>query len=94
MENKNLLIVALQVILIIGLVIYFNKKNNTLLIHIQDLSQRVDEQEDLLQKHEDIIKKLVVTINKLVQVAPSPVVTAPVPPTVRSQNLQSQISGT
>ena len=31
--------------------------------HIEDLAQRLEEQEDLLQKHEEIIKKLVQTVN-------------------------------
>ena len=66
-ENKNLIIAGLQLVIIIGLIVYFNKRNNKLVNQIQDLTQRIDEQDDLIQKHEDIIKKLIGSLNKVVQ---------------------------
>ena len=54
-----------EVIVLIGLTFYFNQKNKKLMNHIEDLAQRIEEQEDLLQKHENIIKKLVASVNDL-----------------------------
>ena len=50
--------IASEIVVVIGLTFYFNQKNKKLMGHIQDLSQRIEEQEDLLQKHAEIIKKL------------------------------------
>ena len=64
MENKQQLIhVASEIVVIIGVVFYFNQKHKKMLKHIEDLSQRLEEQEDLVQKHEEIIKKLVESVN-------------------------------
>jgi hypothetical protein len=45
------------------IIFYFSSKNKKLLGHIEDLSQRLEEQEDIIQKHELIIKQLVHVIN-------------------------------
>ncbi len=55
--------IASEIVVVIGLTFYFNQKNKKLMSHIEDLSQKIEEQEDLLQKHEQIIKKLVESIN-------------------------------
>ena len=58
--NKQLMIhVASEIIVLSGITFYFNQKNKYLLSHIETLSQRVEEQEDIINKHEDIINKLV-----------------------------------
>lgn len=65
MENKQQMVhIASEIIVLIGLTFYFNQKNKKLMGHIEDLSQRVEEQEDLLQKHEQVIRKLVDFINQ------------------------------
>ena len=48
--------IASEVVVLVGLTFYFNQKNKKLMRHIEDLAQRVEEQEDLLQKHEQIIQ--------------------------------------
>ena len=53
-----------EVVVVVALTFYFNQKNKKLMAHIEDLAQRVEEQEDLLQKHEQIIKQLVDHISK------------------------------
>jgi len=53
-----------EVMVLVGLTFYFTQKNKKLGDHIEDLAQRVEEQEDLLQKHEQIIKRLVDHITK------------------------------
>lgn len=64
MENKQQMIhIASEVVVLLGLTFYFNKKNKKIMEHIEDLAQRIEEQEDLLQKHEQVIKKLVNFIN-------------------------------
>jgi hypothetical protein len=64
MENKQMIHIASEIVVVIGLTFYFNQKNKKLMSHIEDLSQRIEEQEDLLQKHEQIIKKLVESIKQ------------------------------
>jgi len=65
MENKQMLHIVSEVVVLLGLTFYFNQKNKKMMGHIEDLAQRVEEQEDLLQKHEQIIRKLVDFINTL-----------------------------
>ena len=65
LENKQMVHIASEIIALIGLTFYFNQKNKKLMNHIEDLAQRIEEQEDLLQKHENIIKKLVASVNEL-----------------------------
>ena len=66
LENKQIIHIASEIVILLGLTFYFNQKNKKLLGYIEDLSQRVEEQEDLLQKHEEIIKKLVEFINNII----------------------------
>ena len=56
--------IASEIVVVIGITFYFNQKNKKLMGHIQDLSQRIEEQEDLLQKHDQIIKKLAESIKQ------------------------------
>lgn len=64
-ENKQQVIhVASEIVALVGLTFYFNQKNKKLLGHIEDLAQRVEEQEDLLQKHEAMIRKLCEILNQ------------------------------
>lgn len=86
LENKQMIHIVSEVVVLIGLTFYFNQKNKKLLNHIEDLAQRIEEQEDLIQKHENIIKKLVSSINELhannlPQALPKNVMKKPVPNT-------------
>ena len=65
LENKQMLHIISEIIVLIGLTFYFNQKNKKLLNHIEDLAQRLEEQEELIQKHENIIIKLVSSVNEL-----------------------------
>lgn len=76
LENKQLVHIASEVVILLGLTFYFNQQNKKLKGYIEDLVQRVEEQEDLLQKHEQIIRKLVEHINQMPVVPPQ---AAPVP---------------
>ena len=65
LENKQLIHIAAEIIILVSLVYYFNQKHKKLLTIVEDLAQRIEEQEDLIQKHEKIIEKMVATINTL-----------------------------
>ena len=64
LENKQIIHIATEIVALMGIIFYFSSKNKKLLSHIEDLSQRLEEQEDLIQKHEKIIKQLVQIVNK------------------------------
>lgn len=63
MENKQMIHIASEIVALVGLTFYFNQKNKKLLGHIENLAQKIEEQEDLLQKHEHIIKKMLEFMN-------------------------------
>jgi predicted O-linked N-acetylglucosamine transferase (SPINDLY family) len=62
-ENKQIIHIATEVVVLLGITFYFSQKNKKLLEHIEDLSQRLEDQEDMIQKHEQIIKQLVQAVN-------------------------------
>ena len=64
MENKQMIHIASEIIVLGGLIYYFNQKNKKLLSHIQDLSRKIEDQEGILQKHEEIIRKMSEFINQ------------------------------
>ena len=63
LEKKDIIHIATEIVVFIGITFYFSSKNKKLLEHIEDLSKRLEEQEDIVQKHEKIIIQLVQTIN-------------------------------
>ena len=80
LENKQIIHIATEIVALMGIIFYFSSKNKKLLAHIEDLSQRLEEQEDLIQKHEKIIKQLVQIVNKNGTVQPK----QPIQPTQQS----------
>jgi hypothetical protein len=62
-ENKQMIHIASEIVALVGLTFYFNQKNKKLMGHIENLAQKIEEQEDLLQKHEHIIKKMLEFMN-------------------------------
>jgi hypothetical protein len=63
LENKQIIHIATEIVVMMGIIFYFSSKNKKLLEHIEDLSQRLEDQEDLIQKHEQIIRQLVQAVN-------------------------------
>lgn len=51
-DNKQLVHIASEIVVLSGLTFYFSSKNKRLLAHIEELSQRIEEQEDRIQKFE------------------------------------------
>ena len=65
LENKQQLVhIASEVVVAIGLVFYFSQKNKKLMSHIEDLAQRLEEQEDIIQKHDQMIQRLAAMIQQ------------------------------
>ena len=63
-DNKQMIHILSEVVVLVGLTFYFNQKNKKLMAHIEDLAQRMEEQEDLLQKHDQLLKQIVEHISK------------------------------
>ena len=62
-QNKQQTIhVVSEIIVLIGVIFYFNQRHKKLLKHIEEISQRLENQEELLQKHDETIKKIVESI--------------------------------
>ena len=65
MENKQIIHIASEIIVLIAVIYYFNGKNKKLLRHIEDLAQRIEDQEELLEKNSKAIQELSDQISKL-----------------------------
>jgi hypothetical protein len=63
LENKQLLHVAGEVVILLGVTYFFTQKHKKIMAHVEDLAQRLEEQDEMIQKHEQVIRKLVETIN-------------------------------
>ena len=64
LENKQLMHITAEVIVVIGIIYYINQKNKALSKDIDKLVQRIEEQEDIIQRHEQLIKRLIETLEK------------------------------
>lgn len=73
LENKQLVHIASEVVVLVGLVVYINQKHKKVMKHIEDMVQKIEDQEDMIQKHEEIIKRLVSHINSQQPIIPRPV---------------------
>lgn len=58
LDNKQIIHIVVEIVIILGIFFYFSQKNKKLMKHINDLTQRLEEQEDIIQKHEQMINKL------------------------------------
>lgn len=66
-DNKQLLHIGAEVVVLLGLTFYFSSKNKKLVEHIENLSQRMEEQEDKIQKLELKLQQLTQVIPQLSQ---------------------------
>ena len=64
LEKKHMIHILTEVVVLVALTFYFSSKNKKLLEHIEDLSKRLEEQEEIVQNHEKIIQQLVENVNK------------------------------
>jgi hypothetical protein len=58
LDNKQLIHITAEVVVLTGLTFYFSSKNRTLMGHIEELAQRLEEQEDHIQKLEQSLNNL------------------------------------
>ena len=65
LDNKQIIHIVSEIVIILGITFYFSQKNKKMMNHINDLTQRIEEQEDILQKHEQMIAKLSSIIDEL-----------------------------
>lgn len=64
-DNKQLIHIASEVVVLVGLTFYFSAKNRKLLGHIEELAQRLEEQEDRVQKMENMLQQVGTSLNNL-----------------------------
>ncbi len=67
LENKQLLHIAGEVVVLIGVVFYFSSKNKKLSAHIEELAQRIEDQEERIQKLELSIQQMSTAFNSVIQ---------------------------
>ena len=65
LNPKEILHIICEVIILLGISVYFSHKNNQLQKQLLILQDRIDQQNAMIEKHEDIITKLVHTVNNL-----------------------------
>jgi prefoldin subunit 5 len=64
-SNKEVIRIIAEVLVFIGICYYFNSKNTKTLKHIEDLSQRLEEQEDENEKMRNTISALTNSVDEL-----------------------------
>ena len=58
LNNKQAIHIAAEVVVLTGLTFYFSSKNRRLLEHVEDLAQKLEDQEDKIQKLERIVNNM------------------------------------
>jgi hypothetical protein len=64
-DKKQIIHIVAEIIIIVGISVYFSQKNKHLLNLINDLTQRLEDQEEQINKHEQAINNLSLQISKL-----------------------------
>ena len=57
--SSTMLHIVGEVLAMVGMVLFFRYKFNSLTKQIEELRARVEEQDDILQKHDDVLKTLI-----------------------------------
>jgi len=57
-DNKQLIHIGAEVVVLTGLTFYFSSKNRKLMEHVEELAHKLEEQEDHIQKLEGVINNL------------------------------------
>ena len=73
MENKHIIHIISEIVVLFGITFYFNQQNQKLKSYIEDLAQRMEEQEDALKRQEEIIKSLASLVNNISTRQPPPI---------------------
>jgi len=72
LENKLVLHIVGEAIVFIAVIFYFSQRNKRIMNHINDLVQRLEEQEDTIHKHEKAIEALTKQLNEFKQLITKP----------------------
>jgi hypothetical protein len=64
-NNKDIVRIIVEVLVLIGICYYFNSRNSKTLKHMEELSQRMEEQEDENEKTRNKISELTTVIESL-----------------------------
>lgn len=72
-DKKQMVHITAEIVVLLGVVFYFSNKNKKLMVHIEDLTQRLEEHEETVQKHDEILSQIVSTLNNGRRPAPVPV---------------------
>jgi hypothetical protein len=63
-ENKQLVHIGAEIVILAGVSYYFSNKNSKLLESIEVMNLRLNQQEEMLQKQDMLIKKLMVKVEQ------------------------------
>ena len=63
LDTKQILHIVTELIVIVGISIYFVNKNKQLSDHIEELELKIKQQEEILQNHDTLILKIMNTVN-------------------------------
>lgn len=70
--SSGTLHIIAEIIALCGIVVYFSQKNAALTKHLEELSARVEEHEDILAKHDEVLKKIISRLSPNHQPQPQP----------------------
>ena len=91
LDNKQIIHIVSEIFVIAGITIYFSSQNKKLLNHINDLTQRIDDQEEVIQTHEKKIAQLVSLVENSTNNFPK--TTTQIPSNIR-ENMTNKSVGT
>lgn len=63
-DNKQMIHIACEVVVLLGVTFYFSSKNKRLMSHIEELAQTIEQQEDRIQKLEQGMGQLTSEVSK------------------------------
>jgi hypothetical protein len=89
-QNKHLIHIAAEVIILSAVVIYFHLQNQKLTNHIKEIVKKLEEQDELLKKHDMILQRLL-TVNVQSFQNPGPILRQPPPQPTRPLQAQQPI---
>lgn len=67
MENTQIIHIVVEIVLMIGLVFYYNAKLKGIVGYIEDLAQQLEEKENRIQKLENTIQQMSVALTQTIQ---------------------------
>ena len=65
--NKDSIRTIIEIIVLIGVCYYFNSKHSKTFKHLEEMSQRLEDQEDMIEKQNLLIKDLSDKVQMLMQ---------------------------